>query len=158
MLISRPGCLSENWIWHKICHLFSIKLGLYRLFQFCSILSARRRKMASFSALSFFPSDLTNPLSKTRQKCYKILNSLNFEKYFPNLRFAEPLYCQKRPLTPTLAAIRLWNRLCEKTSFWISSMIFRYYPWIHFHIHFLNQNCWKKFLDQKKIIYGARFS
>ena len=52
------------------------------------------------------------------------------------------------------AAIRLWNRFYEKPYFWISCKIFPYYPWIHFYIHFWNQNSWKKFLDAKKISFS----
>ena len=59
------------------------------------------------------------------------------------------------------AARRLLNRFCEKPYFWISCMIFRYYPLTHFHTHFWNQNLWKKFLDTKKFHFRSpifRFS
>ena len=38
--------------------------------------------------------------------------------------------------------------------FWIGFMIFRYYPQIHFYIHFWNPNSRKKFLDTKKISFS----
>ena len=42
------------------------------------------------------------------------------------------------------------NQFLSGPFFWISCMIFRYYPEIHFDTHFWNKKSWKIFLDTKK--------
>ena len=90
--------------------------------------------------------------SRIMQNCWSIMKS-------------RQIICQEfKIFTPTLSARSLRgytasNRFFDKPCFWISCMIFRYYPLVLFYAHFWNQHSSKKIpWHQKKFILDGGFS